>query len=285
MKALKFLIYFFLLSYCTAFSQTSVTDKTEVKKGYLPKAGNFGIGTEASPVFDYIGNLLSNAGTNTLDLSIPSVYLKYYVTDMSAVRAILKVNTGTTKSSDYIQDDAAILANPLSNAQVTDIVTAKNNDIGISLAWQRFIGKNRLRGFCGVQILSTYNSLSNVYSYGNPMSALNPIPTSMAGSYFTSTERLLENKVYNIFKWGAGGIAGFEYYVLPQLCFGGEVSLNFIYSKFGQTYSKTETIMGANYVIKSTALTPAYSQYSFETSSFTPSNLTKQLGFYVMFHF
>ena len=273
----------------TIYAQKDDNTKKEIgPKDYLPKQGNFGVGTLAAPVFNFFGNMLSSAGTNKLDMSIPSIIAKYYISDMSAIRLGLSTSptgTGTTKLSDYSRDDAAFLTNPLSNAQVTDSKLTLNNNLNISLGWQNFIGQNRLRGFYGIQLLSAYSSTKDVYNYGNPMTLLNPTPTTSIAGAYSGSERLLENKTASSFTIGAGAIAGFEYYVLPKLCIGGEVSLNILYNMDGQSYSKTEKIEKGQYLTIDKPTNPAYSDYSIKTLSFDPTGNKEQIGFYVMLHF
>lgn len=297
MKTIKiFLILFVAVSFVGVNAQDTVKQQAKdslkvdsspkvdlpLKVDYLPKAGNFAIGADATPIFDYIGNMFNNSVGNTLNLSNPMIYFKCYLTDMSAIRAVLGVNGSLTKEENYVRDDAAWYANPLSNAQAVDVKTTNLNDYFLSFAVQKFVGKNRLRGFFGYQLLGEYASTKSVYAYGNPMTGLNPIPSSFYSSGLT--ERPLEAVTAQAFKVGVGGIAGFEYFVLPRLCVGGEVSLNLIYTQALQTYSKSEKMVSDKLVTVDKANSPGGNQFSLETVSFSPGHV-QHLGFYVMFHF
>lgn len=266
--------------------QNEKSSKESSQKDYLPQKGNIGVGALATPLFNFVGNMLSSGGTNKLDMKMPGIIVKYYLTDMSAVRAAILIGSGTTKNAYYSQDDALFLTNPLSTTEVVDNKVTQTSDYEISLGLQKFVGKNRLRGFYGAQVLCGYNSDKVVYSYGNPMTLLNPTPTvnlSITGAY-SGAERILENKTSSKLSTGLGGIAGFEYYVMPKLCVGGEVSLNLIYNMYGQTYKKSEKIEKGQYITIDKALSPAYSDFSVETLSFSPTG-GYQVGFYVMLHF
>ena len=278
-------LIFSVLCFVSLPAQTKGNDSIPAKsKELLPKAGEFGIGADVTPVFNYIGNLLSAAGTNSLNLSSPVIYAKYYLTDMSAVRAVLLVSPVNHKDLYYVRDDAAWFANPLSNAQVTDSRNLSSQQYFFSLAYQKFIGVKRIRGFYGVQVLGGFNYSKINYTYGNPMSEINPTPSSVY-AYTVNNDRLLQSINTNGFRFGAGGIAGFEYYVLPKLCIGGEVSLNLVYTQGGQLSSKSEKVIGSQVVTSDVAVSPGLSDFSIKTSRFVPNGYEEQLGFYVMFHF
>jgi len=251
---------------------------------YLPKAGDFAIGADATPIFNYLGNMLSSAGTNTLNLTSPVIYLKYYLTDMSAIRAELLISSDNSNVLYYVRDDATWFANSLSNSQVTDAEKLSNQEYFFSLAYQKFIGIKRIRGFYGLQVLGGYDYSKTINTYGNPMSEINPTPSSIY-NYDSNQNRLLQSINTNDFRIGAGAIAGFEYYILPKLCIGGEVSLNLIYTHGGQLSSKSEKVVGDQVITSDVAVSPGYSNFSIKTSRFTPNGYEEQLGFYVMLHF
>ncbi len=248
---------------------------------YLPKAGNFGIGADAAPVFSFIGNMFNNSTVNTLTLTMPVIYAKYYLSDMTALRAVLGIANDVKKEQFYIIDDAAAITNPFDNIQTIDRKTTINNDYAFSLAYQMFIGNKRLRGFYGGQFITEISSTKLNYSYGNPMTVLNPIPSS---AYSFTATRTLEQMLVRDFKVGVGGVAGFEYYIMPRLCFGGEVSLNLLYTKGLQTYKKAETISSGMLVNVDQAIMPGDSDFSIQTVSFSPTSI-QNLGLYLMFHF
>lgn len=285
MKTFKFLFSVCCIAITTGvFAQTDST-KTEAPKvhnSYLPEKGNFAIGADATPLFDYVGNMMNGTIGNTLNLSAHVIYAKYYLTDNTALRTVLGINTTTKSDLFYVADDAARMANPLSNAQVTDKKTDNSNGYYLSLGLQKFIGEKRLRGFYGAQLFTEYGKDKATYAYGNPMTSLNPTPSS--NSVYLAGERKLSEVTSHDFMVGAGGIAGFEYYVAPRLCIGGEVSLNVVYTQKMQTYQKSEKMQSGKVVAIEKALSPGGHELNFQTSSFTP-NTFQHVGLYVMLHF
>lgn len=265
-----------------AFAQSDSTKIATVKSKYLPEKGNFAIGADATPLFDYLGNMMNGTIGNALNLSTPLIYAKYYLTDNVAMRTVLGINTTTKSDLFYVADDAARMANPLSNAQVTDQKNDNSNGYYLSLGLQKFIGEKRLRGFYGAQLFTEYGKDKATYAYGNPMTSLNPMPSS--NWLYVAGERKLSEVTAHDFMVGAGGIAGFEYYVAPRLCIGGEVSLNVVYTQKMQTYQKTEKVQSGKVVAIDKALSPGGHELNFQTSSFTP-NTFQHVGLYVMLHF
>ncbi len=266
----------------TAQNDSTKTEAPKVHNSYLPQKGSFAIGVDATPVFDYVGNLFNGTIGNALDLSTPLIYTKLYLTDNTALRTVLGINTTTDNQLFYVKDDAAQFANPLSNAQVTDMRTDNTNGYYLSLGLQKFVGEKRLRGFYGMQLFGQYNKDKSTYAYGNPMTGLNPTPTSNFG--YIGGERKLSEVTAHDFMAGAGCIAGFEYFVAPMLCIGGEVSLNVVYTQRLQTYQKSEKIASDKIVVVDKANSPGGHELNFQTSSFTP-NTFQHVGLYVMLHF
>lgn len=259
--------------------------ENKVKPDYLPVAGDFAVGADVTPVLTYLGNLFSNAGNNTLDMSSPVLYGKYYLTDMSALRVVFLTDLNTSNDRYYVRDDEAWYVDPLENAQVIDVVKQKTNDFFVSVAYQKYIGKKRLRGFYGGQVLGGFYSDKVEYVYGNPMSELNPTPTIAPGIGYVSGARPLERMNTKNFETGLGLVAGFEYYILPKVCIGGELSVNAVLRKSGQLYSRSEKMEGDERVQIDKALDPGSSSFKLESFRFSPAPVDKHMGLYVMFHF
>ena len=276
------LLAFVSMQAATAQSDSTKMEVPRVRNSYLPEKGNFAIGADATPLFDYVGNMMNGTIGNALDLSSPLIYAKYYLTDNTALRTVLGVNTSSDNQLFYVADDAARMANPLSNAQVTDNKIDKSNNYYLSFGLQKFIGEKRLRGFYGAQLFTEYGKDKATYTYGNPMTSLNPTPSS--NWLYVAGERKLSEVTASDFMVGAGGIAGFEYYVAPMLCIGGEVSLNIVYTQKLQTYQKSEKMQSGKVVAIDKALSPGGHELNFQTSSFTPGTF-QHVGLYVMLHF
>lgn len=286
MKKINIIISFIFLGILCMNAQEEIEVK---KKDYLPKAGNFAIGTDVTPVLRYFGNFFNLAGTNDFDISGTAIYGKYFLTDESALRAVFSIGSGVNTDKGFARDDNAYYNDPLSNAKIVDSKKTSTNDFYLSLAWQNFIGKNRLRGFYGVQALFDHNYTKEKYVYGNPMSDFNQTPSSVYS--YTNGERTLEKITAKEFKFGIGAIAGFEYYIIPRLCIGGEVSLNLVYNRQGQLWSKGEKVFSGEVVTVDNAGTRPSGGGGFNVETFRfdressngPSE--NHCAIYLMFHF
>jgi len=271
-----------------AQTDSTKTEAPKVHNSYLPVKGSFGIGADATPLFDFVGNMFNGNLNNSLDISTPLIYAKYYLTDFTALRMVVGVQNATNNQLKYSPDDAARLANPLSNADVTDGLKNSVNQYLVSVGVQKFIGEKRLRGFYGGQLFGVYDKDKSEYTYGNPMTSLNPTPN--IAYLYTGGARTLSEVTIHDFKIGAGAIAGFEYYLMPQLCVGGEVSLNFIYTQNLQLYKKSEKMVGDKLTLVDKANAAGGHDFSILSSSFTPvapgnSKMFQHVGLYVMLHF
>jgi hypothetical protein len=248
-------IILLIFSFNGLFSQET-EQKSEARNGkeILPKAGDFAIGINALPYLNYLGNIFNNTVNNTLNLGNNNLYFKYFLTDNSAVRVCLNINSTKTTNNYYVQDDAARLLDPTSQAMVEDKRVIKNNFRGITLGYVMNRGYERVRGFYGGQIIYNYNRIRTSYQYGNLMTPENPNPSTNLWGRVAS--RLLEQDNGITRTIGMGLIAGVEYYFLPKVCIGGEATLQYNYAWGTQSNQKTEQIVGGDLVEMDKVLSP-----------------------------
>jgi len=245
-------------------------------EGYQPNAGTVALGASAN-----ISNIFINLAPGS-DPIAPTLCAKYYVLDKMAVRASFGVNTTNKLDKINVRDDAAFVSDPLSNTELFDTKKTINSNLNSSLALQQFFGESKLRGFVGVQALINSQSGSITNSYANTMNAINPSPTTMNGSNST---RELEHKYATTNSYGGGLIAGFEYFVLPHLSIGGEVSLNAIYSITGQETTKSETIVNDQATTIDKVVSSGGTAFNVQTLGYAHKDMANQIGVYIMYNF
>lgn len=247
-------------------------DKPE--KNYLPEEGDVTIGINAVPFLKYLGNCFSNAGNNTINSSevggVPSVgfpvtpglqnptisiFGKYFLSDQTALRLNVGIGIGSDTQRGYVQDDAALAADPLSVAQVED--SYKYRSSGFSLAagyeWRR--GGKRLQGFWGGQAVVAYSNSKHFFNYGNAITEANQTPSKtsvvwdsqVSGQSVPSVNpnignnsRLLQQNDGRSWTYGVGGFVGVEYYIAPKIAIGCEMSLNLLWTTEGRSLQKSE---------------------------------------------
>ena len=106
-------------------------------KQYLPEAGDWAIGVNVIPLLKHIGgnnnDTFGGGSSFTKDNSdfnlIPdvSILAKYMLTDNIALRANVGFMFGSDKYRGYVQDDKALLDNPLSEDKIIDACRVSNN--------------------------------------------------------------------------------------------------------------------------------------------------------------
>ncbi len=275
----KIFILILLISFPKIFSQETEQQQVVTKSGkeILPKAGDIALGVDALPYLNYLGNIFNNTTNNTLALGSNTLYFKYYLSDNSAVRICLNINSNKIINKYYVQDDAARMADPLSRAVLIDKKVTSNNGYGIALGYLMSRGYDRVRGFYGIQAGYNYNRGTLEYQYGNSMTPENPTPSTAWGRQAT---RILEKDNGIVQTIGGGIVVGVEYYFLPKICIGGEVTLQYQYSWGSQSNQKTETIVGNDLIQIDDELSPGDKSSSLNT--FRPATFG---GLYLMFHF
>ena len=232
----------------------SLSAQETEKKQYLPEAGDWAIGFDAKPILNYFGNIFNGATDNSLaplggepTLNFgPTVSImgKYMLTDEFAVKANLGVLVNTDKQAYYIQDDAATILDPLSNAKVADYRASRNTGLSLMAGGEYRLGKKRIQGVFGAGVLVGVRKNVVKYSYGNEMTTINQRPTvaeSFSGRVWSGDYRTIKefSNRPNIYA-GLTGSAGVEFYVAPKIALGAEVSVVAAYNFNQQTYTISE---------------------------------------------
>ena len=214
------------------------------EKDYLPKAGDWAIGIDMQPVYSFFGNLANGDAGNGLGQfggedafgAIPSVSImgKYMLDNTTAIRLNLGIEKAVDHHYDYRLDDVKNSDQP-SGAKVQDYY--KHNDAIYSLAAgiEFRKGENRIQGYVGADLVFEYEKDRYNISYGNILTNVNQNPTRDAatynalglgvdnGGYWNNSDLTESYRKSTIL--GLAGKVGVEYFVVPKLAFGGEVSL------------------------------------------------------------
>ncbi len=220
------------------------------KNGYpiLPERGEIAVGMTMNPIFTYFGNFFNGTQNNVAPIGtffnngVPNaIFAKYFIADDAALRFTLEATANTTTNSFYVQDDAVVINDPLSNAQVTDIQTTVTRSYVIGFGYEKRRGSTRLQGKYGANLLLTYQNNNLLYKYGNPMSADNPMPTTHDfGTNIYNGGRILENYGAEQLGLGVNIFIGVEYFILPKLSLGAELGYGVGLNKVKQTKIKYE---------------------------------------------
>lgn len=223
------------LSLCLVVAATVAQgQESSNNSSYLPQAGDFALGLDASPFLRYTGNLFSLSGNNDAPtfsgLQGQGIYGKYFLTDNQAIRAKLLLNIYSTSNKQSVQNDEAISTTP--NATAIDTKTTGTTDVDLSLGYELRRGIGRIQGFFGGELALGLDRTSTAYEYGNPMTVANSEPTT--GFQINPSRRTLESKGGVNFTCGLHGFVGVEYFIANQVSIGGEFTLGLATSVRGQ---------------------------------------------------
>lgn len=255
-----------------------------VNRDYQPKAGDFGIGFDSTPFLNYIGNMFNDTQNNTLNLADNTFYLRYFLTDNSAVRLTFNLFTERAVDIFYLDDQAAQVTDPLSRAQVEDRRVTYTNQYQLAAGYMMFRGQNRLRGFFGADLIFGYEDTYRDFDYGNQMTPANAEPLTVVnwntGNTAPQDVRLLKQAEGSALTLGLGALVGAEYYILPMFALGVEMGLVYGHTFNLQANVSREKMVGSQRVEENIEISPEFSEWvAFSTLPYTFGSL------YLMVHF
>lgn len=260
------------------------------KKGevILPEAGDYAIGIDATPIFNFFGNFVKiNQAAAFADPSSWSfvdntnaIYAKYFVDNQTAYRAVVRLGIVNTTDKEYVMQDGQ--TDPLVVVEDKAKYSDKNIVLGAGLEKRR--GKTRLQGFYGAEGFLMFGGSSAKYEYGNAFSSSNTTPTMTNfdpanPNVLAPTARILSTKSGSMIGLGVRGFVGVEYFIMPKLSVGGEFGWGLQISAQGDGKTEVESWDGANNTVKKVETkTGGASLFGFDTDNFGGI-------IYMMFHF
>ncbi|MDR2813421.1 MAG: outer membrane beta-barrel protein [Prevotellaceae bacterium] len=229
------------LSLCLSVA-VAVAQEQPATNSYLPVAGDYALGVDATPFLKYAGNFFSQSGSNSAPefkgFRGQGIYGKYFLKDNRAIRAKLLLDMYTKSYKQSVPNDEAISATP--DATTIDTKKEGTTAVGLSVGYEFRRGHGRVQGFWGGELALGLGSASDTYEYGNPMTAANANPTTTFGS---SSTRVLESKGGLSFTGGLRGFVGVEYFIANQVSLGGEFTLGLDAFIRGQSEVTTQEVV------------------------------------------
>ena len=238
----------------TSFAQEM---KSDMGEDYLPAAGDWAIGIDATPFLNYVGNLIGGQdgntapGWNTLTTN-QTITGKMFKEDNLAYRGSLRIGFGHASNSNMVnQDGAAAPVYPALATMVEDSWKSSFFNVGISAGLEKRRGFGRLQGYYGAEVGIGISSSSTTYDYGNAMSTTGATSTDWGvGNITTDTygngARVTEEKSGMGFQIGARAFIGCEYFVLPRIAIGGEFGWGLGFQANGTSSTSMESTDGAS---------------------------------------
>jgi hypothetical protein len=264
MKKSTLLLAALAFSATAAFAQDLTSKKGET---YLPEAGDWSIGIDATPVLNYVGNMFNgntfNAAPTWNFLNTNQTIIgKMYKDETTAMRGIVRIGFNSMSHTAEIADATQTTAPTYPNlpSMKDDKFKAGNHFIGLGAGMEMRRGKTRLQGFYGVDAMLWVSGSSQKYTYGNALSASGTVVTANSG---TSTDwsalggnnlttdsygngaRVTSWKSGMTFGIGVRGFIGCEYFILPKISIGAEFGWGIGYTMTGQSTTEIESVGGA----------------------------------------
>ena len=209
---------------------------------------------------DFVGNYITDLAGNPKQMYILSqdplaaIRAKYYTNDKTAFRMGFGFNGSVVNYREYVQDDLAVALNPESQNKVVDKVTSRLNSISLSAGMEWKTGSKKIKFIYGFDILYAIAGGRLVFDYGNAMTDLNHIPSTMPITAPKGDLDDFQSKVgiayarpvesYNtgyIHGLGVQADAGLEFFLTPQIALGLSMTFTPIMATFQpKTYTTYE---------------------------------------------
>lgn len=173
---------------------TSLT--AQENKYYTPQKGDWSIGVVFNPVSmssikaqpssgDKVGDWAKGHAFNGDQMfmlsqdPVAAVRVKYRLDKNAALRASLGFNGSLINYKEYVQDDLAVALDADSQNKVVDVVHSNMNTASLMLGYEYMVGEKAVRFIFGGDILYSIGGGRLTFDYGNRMTSLNQIPSTM----------------------------------------------------------------------------------------------------------
>ena len=245
-----------VLGATSSFAQDLTSKKGE---NYLPEAGDWAIGIDASPMLNYVGNLFGKTADNNYGNGIwaftnPNMVItgKYFVEDGLAYRAGINIGFMTRTDRALTQD---LTPTATADDMVEDMRKMSSNMILLTggMEWRK--GSTRLQGFYGAELgLGFGGGSKTTYEYGNAYDVPNGI-TSLTNAVDGLNADVTEIVDKGGVMIGLRGFIGAEYFILPKLALGGEFGWGLGFQTFGEMTTTSQRLNAAGTAMEENTVT------------------------------
>lgn len=238
------------LGVSSAFAQDLTSKKGEP---FLPETGDWSIGVDATPMFDYLGRIGSSTNAaptwNNYGLR-QSITGKYFVDANTAFRATLRLGLSNQKQKTAVSDfvSPTAITEPLAETGGAkyDQMKMSTRNVVLGFGVEKRRGKTRLQGIYGADVFVWGGSTNDSYKYGNKLTQSDNITTpfnenldangpaayttnfgtnvvsAIPGYANVDGARALKRKTGGNIGLGVRAFIGAEYFIFPKISIGGE---------------------------------------------------------------
>ena len=263
-----------MIAVVAMFFAANAQDEFLTKRGMpiLPEAGEYSIGINATPFFQYAGQILggnANVAPNFGWTAANPMQItgKYMVDETTAYRAVFRLGFTSDKDKFYSIQDGQTAAAYDPNITVEDVMKNSKMNVGFGAGLEKSRGKGRLRGLYGAMAMITFGTDKNKYEYGNAYSSTNMAPTRHDfGTNDLGGAWVIDNKAGTTIGFGAYAFVGAEYFFAPKLSISGEFMYGLDFLTVGEGTVTTQSWDTANNSVKTSSTTIAgRSAFGFDT--------------------
>jgi hypothetical protein len=234
----KAILALVLLSSMASYAQDNDPAFTN-KRGVdlLPVAGDWGLGANAVPFLNYLGNSFNGSnsnfgisfnGSNSNDMNFgflnadQTIFGKYFLTDGKAIRGAARIGYSSINLYNPVPSMQAS-ASPIFVEDRRQVNTS-NYMLSGGLEFRR--GHGRVQGYYGAEAFVGFASTNVTYEYGNALTASNPsvffTDDWSEGGVIQDSERTVEERSGMSTMFGVRGFVGVEYFFAPRISLAGE---------------------------------------------------------------
>jgi len=241
-----------------SFAQDLTSKKGET---FLPEAGDWSIGIDATPVLNYVGNFIGGNGLNVAPTwnflnGNQTIIGKMYSTETMAYRGIVRIGMTSMSQTAQIADATQTTppTYPTLPSMKEDKFKSASHFIGLGAGMEMRRGKTRLQGFYGADFMFWLSGSSQKYTYGNALStgstpvgvgSTTNFGTNITTDTYGNQARVTEWKSGSTFGIGVRGFIGCEYFIVPKISIGAEFGWGVGFTSTGASTTDIESIGGA----------------------------------------
>ena len=176
---------------------TGVSLTAQEKQPYTPAKGDVSVGVVFNPASmssqmlaqpkpgEFVGKWISDNAASPHQMfmlsqdPVAAVRLRYRTSRNWAIRGSVGFNGSIVNYREYVQDDLAVSLDPDSQNKVVDEITSSMNSGSLMFGCEYLAGTGKVRFIFGVDLLYSVAGGRLLFDYGNAMSDLNHVPSSM----------------------------------------------------------------------------------------------------------
>lgn len=273
----------------TTTSASAKNDKFYNKRGVyiFPEQGEFALGIDALPLFQYAGNLFSGSNTytpgnnfaNQINGGYQAIYAKKMLTDNKAIRVRLGVKDA---KSSYLYPVvlSSLTPNPLTPLYDNDKEETLDQAAYLAIGIEKRRGKSRIQGVYGAEVIFGCSKYQTNYLYANPINVNFNTPAIHNG-YANGNQRIIKDSNSSSIFGGVRGFAGFEFFFAAKASIGGEFGYSLMLQSNGIRQLTYEYWDGGSNSVKT--ITTNYSNDSFKYVGLTTDNLSGAINLILYF--